>query len=162
MPIIPTPGRREAERGHSASATLRPCLKQTKKVTQARRKKLLLAVTLGSNLLHLLLLNKSGTSWACDQVRCRLPSAPYIGWLHAAPVSPQTGSLQEHLLLWQATYSIFIYYMCLKIIPHFWIPTPVGFEIKKKKADNYFCKRRERCKGNCSLLYNKKNTKQES
>lgn len=97
--------RSRKRRGHSVGlcSIVRPCFKQTNKqiktVAQAGGKKeLLLAMTLGSNSLDLLLLNKSGASQTYDQVRSRLLSAACMRCPLWAPVSRQVGSLEEHRL----------------------------------------------------------------
>lgn len=92
------------------------------------KKELLLAMTLGSNSLDLLLLNKSDTSQAYDQVRSRLPSAACMGCPHSAPVSRQVGSLEEHRLFGASCW----FHIHLLYVPqnqiHRKIPIPVALK----------------------------------
>lgn len=86
--------RRSRKRSFGWSQLHSETLLQTNKQTNKNggpsweKRELLLAMTLGSNSLDLLLLNKSDTSQAYDQVRSRLPSAACMGCPHSARVSP--------------------------------------------------------------------------
>lgn len=165
MPIIPTPerweaGKREIIWSQLHSQTLFQTTNKQGDPSQEKKKELLSAVTLGSNFLHLLLLNKSDTSWTCDQLWCRLPSAAHTGCLHSAPVSHQVGSLWEHLLFGASClFHILLVYEPQNHI-HLKIPAPAALQcigLPGRLLVNFISKRRDmQVKGNCYTIRNTK------